>query len=471
MRERTWSIDIGGKPFIADQIGRRQFRVQFDIDISPGSVLSFADIRLYNIDKDSSISQGQSVVLRAGYTDNVDAVFVGFITNVFRERAPGAPEITTRIICKSGSPASDRGSAQACFGPGVTVVEVIRYLARAWPIALDIDETQFAADPAMASGYVIDGDITKAMKELSYAYKFEWIQHLNRMVVSKIDKERRINALQVDQFTGMIGIPEVSLGPDGLGLKVSVQLNPAISLKGVVNIESEFATFNTGNLFVVSVGQGINANGRYNVFSLRHSGDSHTDLWATEIYGLRDGTAPKPPVSTPDNGNLIWGVRVDQAFRARVREIGQTLSLDPNWLMAVMAFETRRTFSPSIVNQAGSGATGLIQFMPSTAQGLGTTTAKLARMTAVQQLDYVEAYFRQYAGRIRDLGDAYMSVLWPAAIGRPDDYVLWEKDTGPYQRQYNQNYGLDANHDGIITKAEAVAPVNRAYQEGQKYVA
>ena len=38
--------------------------------------------------------------------------------------------------------------------------------------------------------------------------------------------------------------------------------------------------------------------------------------------------------------------------------------------MAVMSFETGGTFDPGIRNAAGSGATGLIQFMPSTAAGL-----------------------------------------------------------------------------------------------------
>jgi hypothetical protein len=57
--------------------------------------------------------------------------------------------------------------------------------------------------------------------------------------------------------------------------------------------------------------------------------------------------------------------------------------------MAAMAFETGETFSPSIKNKA-SGATGLIQFMRSTAKGSGTTTAALAEMTAVDQLDFVE---------------------------------------------------------------------------------
>lgn len=41
--------------------------------------------------------------------------------------------------------------------------------------------------------------------------------------------------------------------------------------------------------------------------------------------------------------------------------------------MAAMAFESGETFSPSIKNAAGSGAVGLIQFMPSTAKALGTS--------------------------------------------------------------------------------------------------
>ncbi len=43
--------------------------------------------------------------------------------------------------------------------------------------------------------------------------------------------------------------------------------------------------------------------------------------------------------------------------------------------MAAMAFESARTFSADIVNKA-SGATGLIQFMPKTAEGLGTWTGE-----------------------------------------------------------------------------------------------
>src|SRR3546814_4426455 len=64
------------------------------------------------------------------------------------------------------------------------------------------------------------------------------------------------------------------------------------------------------------------------------------------------------------------------------------LGTKPEYLMAVMSFETGGSFSPAQANNAGSGATGLIQFMPNTAAGLGTSTAALAQMSSVEQLQY-----------------------------------------------------------------------------------
>lgn len=470
MRERVWSIDVNGQPYIGLQSGRRQFRIQFSIDISPGDAISFADIRLYNMDKGSSIAQGSSIVLRAGYDDNVDAVFTGYVTNALREREPGQPDIISRLVCRSGQPAVDRASAQLSFGVGARIEEVLRALARAWPLPIDIDNSQFSDAQPLTSGLVVDGDIPSAFTDLAYAYKFEWMQDRGRIIVTKPNLPRTTTMVQVDQFSGMIGIPEVSRGPDGLGVFVAVQLNPALRINGKINVQSEFATFNTGNLFVSELSGDATANGEYNIFAMKHSGDSHSDLWRTEIDGLRAGTMqPEAVTATPQNGKLIWGARVDQAFRVKVREIADGLSIDPNWLMAVMGFETGYTFSPAARN-LGSTATGLIQFIESTARSLGTSTAQLARMTAVRQLDYVESYYQPYSGRIRNLGDAYLAVLWPAAVGRPDSYVMWERDSGPYQREYAANSGLDVNRNGVITRGEAAASANTSYLRGQQFV-
>ncbi|QTU06156.1 hypothetical protein HUT24_21095 [Pseudomonas protegens] len=470
MRSRAWSVDINGAPYISLQSGSTQFRIQFNIDVSPGSSVSYADIRLYNLNKVSGIANGASIILKAGYTDNIDAIFTGTVTNILREREPGAPEIITRLICRSGSAAVDRGSAQVSLGPGARVEEAIRALAREWPIPIDIDNEQFADDQPMARGYHADGDIPAAMNALARDYKFDWLQHMGRMYVTKPEMKRNSTSIKINQFTGMIGIPEITRGPNGLGVFVSAQLNPSIMVSSVIDLKSEFATYSTGNLYLSKVEDDAVPVGEYNVFALRYSGDSHSDTWRVDIDGIRWGTKPDTrAVSTPSNGKLIWGARVSEAFRAKVIGISSGLSFDPNWLMAVMGFETGFTFSPSVRNP-GSSATGLIQFMQTTAIGLGTTTAKLARMTAVEQLDYVQKYYDAIpASRVRNLGDAYLAVLFPPGIGRPDSYVMWQRDAGPYQREYAANSGLDRDKKGYITRGDAVAVVNNSYREGGKY--
>src|SRR5690242_11875131 len=129
--------------------------------------------------------------------------------------------------------------------------------------------------------------------------------------------------------------------------------------------------------------------------------------------------------------------------------------------MACMAFESGATFNPAVRNRAGSGATGLIQFMPTTAAGLETSIDALIGMTAVQQLTYVQLYFQPYAARIRSLADLYMAILLPKFIGADGDAVLFAGGT-----PYRQNSGLDANSDGKVTKDEAADKVRAMLARG-----
>lgn len=165
-------------------------------------------------------------------------------------------------------------------------------------------------------------------------------------------------------------------------------------------------------------------------------------------------------------GTLRWGSKVSQTFKDRVIWIGEQLGFDPNLLMDCIAFESAETFRADIRNAAGSGATGLIQFMPATARGLGTTTDALARMTPEDQLNYVYKYFEPYKGKLKTLDDLYMAILWPKAVGEPDNYVLFRGGTVAYR----QNSGLDANSDRQITKAEAAAKVREKSRRGEQFL-
>lgn len=159
---------------------------------------------------------------------------------------------------------------------------------------------------------------------------------------------------------------------------------------------------------------------------------------------------------------LAWGAKVSEDFRIKVKSICIKLGIEnPSWLMACMAFETGHTFSPSIRNAAGSGAIGLIQFMPATAAALGVTVAKLSVLTAVEQLDYVEMYFKPWAGKLHSLGDVYGAIIWPGMIGKPDSWPIFNRDDPAHPKLYLQNKGLDFNSDGEITKAEIVERVQK----------
>jgi hypothetical protein len=134
--------------------------------------------------------------------------------------------------------------------------------------------------------------------------------------------------------------------------------------------------------------------------------------------------------------------------------------------MACMAWESGETFSPSKLNMAGSGAVGLIQFMPSTAKSMGTSSAALSAMTPEQQLRWVFKYFAPWEGKLHTLSDVYMTILWPKAVGKLESYVMFDRSVMP--TTYRQNSGIDVNKDGLVTKAEAAAKVNAKLVKGMQ---
>ncbi len=141
---------------------------------------------------------------------------------------------------------------------------------------------------------------------------------------------------------------------------------------------------------------------------------------------------------------------LDHKFFAKVVAISKDLKCDPNELLGVMNSECGLNAS---ARNSNGGATGLIQFMPRTAKALGTSTDKLAKMSAYDQLDYVAKFYKmnKKAYKMGDgpmsAGDLYSLVFLP---GRANREVL----TSSGELYYRANAGLDMDGDGKITKAD-----------------
>lgn len=155
-----------------------------------------------------------------------------------------------------------------------------------------------------------------------------------------------------------------------------------------------------------------------------------------------------PPTATRRGGgtNLPW--QQDTEFLSEVGRVAQKYNINQNDLLSVMARESG--INPQAVN-SNTNATGLIQFMPDTAQSLGTSVEELSGMSRAEQMVYVDRFFAQ--NKLRqgaDLGEIYATIFLPAR--RTKDIIARRGETGT--DYYTPNAGLDLDKDGIITKAE-----------------
>ncbi len=165
-----------------------------------------------------------------------------------------------------------------------------------------------------------------------------------------------------------------------------------------------------------------------------------------EVYASIGELASSPSLYLIDKASIHVGE--PQKFEEKVRDISDMLDVPAEWLMAVMYAESK--FDASVFNHKGSGAVGLIQFMPSTAMDMNVSAERLSRMTPLQQLEYVYLYLqkvREKYGDYTSLTDLYLGILFPKARNQDECFTLYARPSTAYR----QNAGLDENKDGRVT--------------------
>jgi hypothetical protein len=145
------------------------------------------------------------------------------------------------------------------------------------------------------------------------------------------------------------------------------------------------------------------------------------------------------------------------AFVAKVIAISARLGINPNWLMVIMHFETGGTFLPNKWNSRKTYV-GLLQFGSIAAKDLGTTTTALSKMSAIQQLDYVEKYYKLWYRYLRisvpnSFVDFYLVTLFPSKVNAGHSAVIESKSI-PGVAFAKANKAFTPNSQGKITIGE-----------------
>ncbi len=200
------------------------------------------------------------------------------------------------------------------------------------------------------------------------------------------------------------------------------------------------------------------------------------DTDKTTTYAILQGE----PMATKQ---LVFFKGMEHLSAKDLRALDDTakwIGIETDWLDAAIAFETANTFSVSKPNAAGSGAMGLIQFMPETSVNIGIikagpkpptsqpdarkawyadikvrSQAALSKMTFQEQLGWVRKYFLPNRGKLKSLEDVYLTIFYPIEIGRaPTDIIAYTGDP-----VYTQNAGFDRGEKGFITRGDVTATI------------
>jgi hypothetical protein len=157
---------------------------------------------------------------------------------------------------------------------------------------------------------------------------------------------------------------------------------------------------------------------------------------------------------------------------AKVNQVSNDLNINTNWLLAVMYFESAKTFNPSIKN--GIGSVGLIQFTRDkagvnykTINGKRYLLDDIAKMSFIQQMDLVKLYYQDVyrflkINKVSSFVDLYLITFFPLAVNKPLDYVFQTKGLSA-SKIASQNPVFDKNKDNKITKSEVLNHFQKYY--------
>lgn len=298
---RTFQIDIDGKPFIKHQfkdvlgkkVDKNDFRVTFNCQNSCTYCLGLLDLAIYNLRDDTAIKQGAKIDFAAGYEDDCDKIFSGYIVSVLKER-DGA-NTGRRLLCRSGT-RSKQGNAgelvgrnvNVTFGRNTSIPSMIRAIASAWGYGVDIIEDQWENVPKAILGRTLTGDAFNVLSDLAKEHNFRWALYLDRIKVIR-DEVAAGTPIKLNMHTGLIGMPEMADENLAVFVDMTARLSPKYQIGRLVELSSKYASYSTGNMYFMAPANGGSLDGVYVIQDVTHVGDSWGSDWQTRIKGRRNG--------------------------------------------------------------------------------------------------------------------------------------------------------------------------------------
>lgn len=284
-------LDVNGKSITVSNYLSKGLKVEFNVRRYPtntGAGFNTAQIKVYNLSEDTFnfiADTASKCLLRCGYNEYANTIFVGNITSVTRTK--NYTDVITDIYCVTNYSDNAPDSIVNEAFINISLNDLLVSIAKQMKLTASIEKL---SDKLF--NYTILDEPKKALQRLSLKFNFDWKIDNDTLVVTKKD-----NTKPKFKFTPDSGLLKPPVRTDA-GVNIEIFLNPDIAPSDIFELSSKFASYNLAGIeFVERVRGGgfsdkreVNSKnyiGSYKVLELIHEGNTHDNTWFTKIIGHR----------------------------------------------------------------------------------------------------------------------------------------------------------------------------------------
>ncbi len=250
---------------------RPPIAIQFSCEKTLKRQPNTLDLKLFNLsDATRAELQRPGVVLRfsAGYVSGgARRLFVGDVQWAYSQLK--GTEWITSVQVGDGSRAFSTARSDGTFRSGTKVIDVLKFVAKTMTLTVP---TEIAVTKVLqqqfAAGYQMSAKSRDELDRLLAPYGYSWSIQDGVLRVLRDEDTSSVTMREISAATGMIDSPEFG-NPEGKSktpkVTVSSKLYPELQPGGKVNIISR------------------DLNGVHKITKVRHTGDTQTDDWKTQV--------------------------------------------------------------------------------------------------------------------------------------------------------------------------------------------
>ncbi|MCP3685804.1 MAG: hypothetical protein GY861_24410 [bacterium] len=260
-------------------------RVNFEITKSLVGYPNLGLIKIYNLSeskRNQIDEQFSTLKLFAGYDDLV-LLFTGDIVNVIHKYIQ--PDWITEIYAGDGIQVLNGSVVNKAMPAGSTVEQIYNELVDNM-VGVTKGITEGLSDcitekRSLLRQLQLTGNVKEWLIQLAADCGFDYA--ITDDIIETTVKNSPLTDLPpilINQGTGMIGSPERT----DWGVTVKNLLLPELKLGRRFEIKAITTELNVGNLFFRKV-PAVKNQGIYRIDKIIHTGDTHADVWQSEIHG------------------------------------------------------------------------------------------------------------------------------------------------------------------------------------------